>query len=110
MEEKLTENQIKQLNIIVESLFTNFMPNHMRDKNNIEINYINNRLGIKFKNKNIFISDIINRLELIEVPSIITDYYPEITNDNWILAIHTVLAGLTLNSGTFKRLIENKVK
>jgi hypothetical protein len=108
LSKKLTEEQLNKLDIIIKHLFKSFVPNYMYDTciDNIEIGYIDTRLGLKLKNKDIFIYDIFNKLEELEIPSIITDNYPNITNGDWKAAIHAALVSLVLNSGTFERLIK----
>lgn len=50
----------------------------------IEFGNIGNNFGIKIKDKDVFISDIINAVEDIEdIPEEVKEYYPDLTDEEW---------------------------
>lgn len=52
--------------------------------NHIELTRSGDNFGIKLKNKDIFISDIVNALEDMEdTPHEVKEYYPDITDKEW---------------------------
>jgi len=57
---------------------------NIESMSHIELGCSGSDIGIKIKNKNIFISEIINALEdMEEVPHEVKEYYPDITDKEW---------------------------
>jgi hypothetical protein len=52
--------------------------------NHIELGFSGGNFGIKIKNKELFVSDLMNALEdMEEPPREVKEYYPDITDQEW---------------------------
>lgn len=47
----------------------------------------NKNYGFKVKDKHIFISLILNLLEQVEIPEVVSERFPDLTHDEWIACI-----------------------
>jgi hypothetical protein len=74
---------VEQLKVICRS--DRMEKDNIESMNHIELGYLGGNFGIKIKNKEMFVSDIINALEdMEEPPPEIKEYYPDITDQEWL--------------------------
>lgn len=83
----ISESYLKDLDSYIKKLVVSFgsgTEDNIESMNSIELGYSGGNFGMKIKNKEIFVSDIINALEdMEEPPHEIKEYYPDITDREW---------------------------
>ena len=83
----LSESYLEKFDLGIKQLFFRFgseTEDNIESMNHVELGYSGANLGMKIKDKDIFVSDIINALEdMEEAPQEIIEYYPDITDLEW---------------------------
>lgn len=83
----VSETYLDKFNVYVKQLLLKFgseTEDNIESMNHIELGHSGDNFGIKLKNKDIFISDIINALEdMEETPNEVKEYYPDMTDKEW---------------------------
>ncbi|MGE0084799.1 MAG: hypothetical protein AB7S75_10285 [Desulfococcaceae bacterium] len=83
----ISESYLKNLDSYIKKLVVSFgsgTEDNIESMNHIELGYSGCNFGIKIKNKDLFVSDIVNALEDMEQPpQEVKEYYPDITDQEW---------------------------
>ncbi len=83
----ISESYLENLDSYIKKLVVSFgsgTEDNIESMNHIELGYSGGNFGIKIKNKDLFVSDIVNALEDMEQPpQEVKEYYPDITDQEW---------------------------
>lgn len=85
--QNISESYLETLDSYIKKLLVSFgsgTEDNRESMNHIELGCSNGNFGIKIKNRNLFVSDIVNALEDMEQPpQEVKEYYPDITDQEW---------------------------
>ncbi|GEM_PF-2484090 len=83
----ISELYLKNLDSYIKKLIVSFgsgTRDNIESMNHIELGFSGGNFGIKIKNKELFVSDLMNALEdMEEPPREVKEYYPDITDQEW---------------------------
>jgi len=110
----ISESYLKNLDSYIKELIVRFgsgTEDNIKSMNHIELGYLGGNFGIKIKNKELFVSDIMNALEdMEEPPQEVKEYYPDITEREWQASTRLSTLNLLLSERLIILLFENLLK
>jgi hypothetical protein len=109
MMNNLPNSYLKKFDSSIKQLFFKIgseTEDNIESMNHVELGCLGSDIGIKIKNKNIFISEIMNALEDMEtVPHEVKEYYPDITDKEWQASARLTTLILVLFEKSLKKQI-----
>lgn len=105
----VSQSYLKKFDSSIRQLFFRIgseTEDNIESMSHVELGCLGSDIGIKIRNKDIFISEIINALEDMEdVPHEVREYYPDITDKEWQASTRLTTLILVLFEKSLKKQI-----